>query len=264
MATGSLAAAAARPAVRAVAAEAVLITFAILAYFGVRGLTEGSAAVAAANAQRVLELERALSIAWEPRLQELVLVSHALVTLVNWVYIWGHWPVIAVVGLWLFFFRRPAYLLYRNAFLISGGVGLAIFALFPVAPPRLVDLAVVDTVTQYSRAYRVLQPPAFVNQYAAMPSLHLGWDLLICMALFRSTRCWLARAFAVSLPPAMYAAIVLTANHYFLDGLAGVGLGLFGLAVARWLASRKAHPGTGALAAPSRYPGDDALPPPSP
>jgi hypothetical protein len=263
MTSGSDAAVAERSTVRAFAFEAVLVTLAVLAYFGVRGLTEGSAAEAAANALRIVDLERALSIAWERQLQELVLVSHVLVSAANWVYIWGHWPVIAAVACWLFFFRRPFYLLYRNALLISGGAGLVIFALFPVAPPRLMDLGTIDTVTQYSRAYRVLQPPAFVNQYAAMPSLHLGWDLLVCMALFQSTRWRPARLFALLLPPAMFAAIVLTANHYIVDGVAGIALALAGLGVARWLAGRRAIPGRAVATAGSRYPGDDAVPPPS-
>ncbi len=262
MASASRAAVAARSTIRAFAAEAVLITSAVVAYFGVRGLTEGSAAEAVANAWRIVDLERALGINWEPQLQELVLVRHVLVTAVNWVYIWGHWPVIAAIALWLFFFRRPLYLLYRNAFLVSGGAGLVIFALFPVGPPRLIDLGTIDTVTQYSRAYRVLQPPAFVNQYAAMPSLHLGWDLLICMALFQSTRWRPARVFALLLPPAMFAAIVLTANHYIVDGVAGIALALTGLVVARWIAGRRTPPGGAAEASAPRYPGDDAFPPP--
>lgn len=250
---------------RLYAGELALVVAAVLAYFGVRGLTEGSAREAAANARLVVDFERALSLFWEPRLQDALLVSHALVTLVNWVYIWGHWPVIAVVGVWLFVRRRALYRVYRNALLVSGGLGLVVFALFPVAPPRLVDIGAVDTVTQYSRAYRVLQPPAFVNQYAAMPSLHLGWDLLICMALFQSTRNRLARAFAILLPPAMFGSIVLTANHYIADGVAGVLLALIGLAVARWLARRWPRPaptGATSLKEPG-YAGSDALPPPS-
>lgn len=220
--------------IRSLAAEGTVIALAVLAYFGVRGLTEGSTDVAIANARRVVELEMALALAVEAQLQQTLLVSKVLVNLVNWVYIWGHWPVIAAVGVWLFLRDPPRYRLYRNAFLVSGGIGLVVFALFPVAPPRLLDLGAIDTVTIYSRAYRVLQPPVFVNQYAAMPSLHLGWDVLICIALFRSSRLWPVRAFALLLPPAMFAAIVLTANHYIVDGVAGVAVALAGLAIAYW------------------------------
>lgn len=89
--------------------------------------------------------------------------------------------------------KRPAaYSVFRNAFFISGTIGIIIFVLYPVAPPRLADVGVVDTVTMYSSSYRVLQPPAFVNQYAAVPSLHFGWDLLMGIALVTQSR-WRVR-----------------------------------------------------------------------
>ncbi len=67
--------------------------------------------------------------------------------------------------------------------MISGAVGMVIFATCPVAPPRMVDAGLVDTVTEHSSAYRLLEPPALVNQYAAMPSLPAGWDLLVGIAI---------------------------------------------------------------------------------
>jgi hypothetical protein len=79
-------------------------------------------------------------------------------------YIWGHWPLIGAVAAWLFFRRPDTYRLFRNAFLISGAIGIILFVLYPVAPPRLAGVDVVDTVTMYSNSYHVLQPPAFVNQ----------------------------------------------------------------------------------------------------
>jgi membrane-associated phospholipid phosphatase len=122
----------------------------------------------------------------------------------------------------------------RNAFLISGAIGLVCFALFPVAPPRLLDEGWVDTVTERSEAYRVLQPPVFVNQYAAMPSLHVGWDLLIGISLVRLARRRTVKALGVVLPAAMFLATVLTANHYIIDGAAGAALALGAL----WAAYR--------------------------
>jgi len=205
---------------------------AALAYFGVRGLTEGSASDALRNAGRIEDLERALGILIEPELQNLITHSTWMVNLVNWIYIWAHWPLILVVAAWLIRFHPEMYRLTRNAFLLSGGLGLIVFATFPVAPPRLTDLDVVDTVTQHSNAYRYLQPPSFTNQYAAMPSLHFGWNLLIGIAVFRVVdRRWL-KALALLVPAAMALAVVFTANHYILDAVAGAAFALFGL----WLA----------------------------
>lgn len=212
--------------------EFVTVVAAVLAYFAVRGLTEGSAALAIANAARVQDFQHSLGLAWEEGIQDTVIGHGWLVTLANWVYIFGHWPVIVVAGLWLAIRHPRRYYLTRNAFLISGLIGLIVFAVFPVAPPRLAEANLVDTVTQRSDAYRVLQPPALVNQYAAMPSLHFGWDLLIGLAMARSVGAWTRRIAALALPGVMAVAVVATANHYVLDVLAGGLVAMAGLELA--------------------------------
>ncbi|HMO54792.1 MAG TPA: phosphatase PAP2 family protein, partial [Tepidiformaceae bacterium] len=130
------------------------------------------------------------------------------------------------------------YRLTRNAFLISGGAGPIVFATFPVAPPRLTEMDVIDTVTRHSNAYRFLQPPAFTNQYAALPSLHFGWNLLIGIAIFRVVNARWLKAIAVLIPVAMALAVVLTANHYIVDPIAGAAFALGGLGLATFLRNR--------------------------
>jgi hypothetical protein len=209
--------------VRLVPQIAILIG-AICVYFGVRGATEGSVSQALANAQRVVDFERFLGIYREPWLQETFANSAAVKTFFNWIYIWGHWPVIAVTLIWLARSHPAIYLRTRNAMMLSGGIGMIIFASFPVAPPRLAELGMVDTVTVSSHAYRVLQPPMFTNQYAAVPSLHVGWDLLIGIAIAVAARRLWVRVIGVIMPIAMTTAVVLTANHYVVDALAGAAL----------------------------------------
>jgi membrane-associated phospholipid phosphatase len=161
-----------------------------------------------------------------------------LVDVVNWIYVWGHWPVITVVLLWTWRRHPSAYVVLRNALLVSGLIGVVIFIAYPVAPPRLADLGLLDTVTERSHAYRVLQPPAFVNQYAAIPSLHVGWDLLIGITVVRCSRRVAVRAVGVLLPVAMAISVVLSANHYVVDGVLGALVALVGLALARHLHRR--------------------------
>ena len=208
-------------------------------YFGVRGVTESGVDEAVANAERVMDFERTIGILWEPSLQATIIGSDAAVAVLNWIYIWGHWPVIAAIATWLIVRHPGDYPVYRNAFAISGAIGIVIFMTFPVAPPRLTDLAVVDTITEYSKSYRVLQPPAFVNQYAAVPSLHFGWDLLLGLALIRVSTVRVVRLFGCLMPVAMLAAIVLTANHYIIDAVVGGAVALTGLAVAEGLHRRR-------------------------
>jgi membrane-associated phospholipid phosphatase len=160
-------------------------------------------------------------------------------TVANWVYIWGHWPVIAVTLLWLALTNRRLFLRLRNAMIASGVMGLCVYMTYPVAPPRLAGLGLVDTITEQSRSYRVLQPPAFVNQYAAMPSLHAGWDLLVGISIASAGSVLAVRLIGWVLPMLMAFAVVATANHYLVDVIAGVGLALLGLAVAIALERRR-------------------------
>lgn len=218
------------------AVQILLMVGAALLYFGVRGVTEGSAAAAISHAEDLLALERWLRIDIEATAQSWILDHHLLVTFANWVYIWGHWPVIAVTLLWLYRHERHAYLVLSRAMFISGGIGLIIFALYPVAPPRLMPGGMwVDTVTELSTSYRVLQPPSLVNKYAALPSLHVGWNLLVGIVVFGVATRRHLRAAAATLPVLMVLAVVLTGNHYVLDAVLGAALALVGLVAARRL-----------------------------
>lgn len=212
--------------------EVALVIGAYVVYFLVRGLTQGDRSEAVANARKLVELESNIGILWEPSMQAAILGESTLVTIFNWIYVWGHWPVIGGVAIFLFIYRPSTYRLLRNAFFISGGIGLIIFMTFPVAPPRLVSANFVDTVHLYSAAYRVFQPTSLVNQYAAVPSFHFGWNLLIGIALFRQFRSPLVRLIAISMPCLMFLSIVLTANHYILDAVFGGAVALLGLGLA--------------------------------
>ena len=213
--------------------ELALATLAALTYFGVRNLTAGDAGEAFSNADRLVRLEEWARIAWEPRLQQTLLDHHAAVTLVNWIYIWGHWPVILTAAVVLYRVRPAQYLLLRNAMFLSGAIGFLFFALLPVAPPRLVDTSLVDTVSLHSDAYRALQPPGLTNQYAAFPSLHFGWNVLVGLVVWGATRSIVLRTLSVFGPAAMGVAVVLTANHYLLDVLGGMALVVFAFWVVR-------------------------------
>lgn len=223
------------PGWRGLLGQMLLIVLAALSYFGVRGLTQSSAASAEDNARELLEIESHVRLDVETALQDAIVDHDAIVTLANWVYIYGHWPLIAVTLAWLFATAPERFRLLRNAMFISGAIGLVIFALYPVAPPRLGVLDVLDTVTARSESYRTLQPPGLINRYAAMPSLHFGWNLLVGVMLWRATRKPVVRTFAVVMPILMAWAVVLTANHYVIDVIAGGVVALAGLAIAREL-----------------------------
>ncbi len=218
--------------------EAVLVLGAYMVYFSLRGTTEGHIDAARENAALIVELQEDLGIFVEPVLQELVLPYGWLVAVANWVYTWGYWPVIAGVAIWLYRSHSRDYRLFRNAFLISGAIGLVCFTLFPVAPPRLADMGMKDTLLAYSGSYELFYPASLVNKYAAMPSLHFGWILLISVAFARHVPRPTIRPLVLALPPAiMLASIVLTANHFIVDAVAGGIVALSALLIAARLPS---------------------------
>lgn len=228
-----------RCALRTVSADAVVVLTGVVVYFGVRGLTAGSPHVARDHAEDILALERTLGLDVEAGVQAVLVDIGPLTTLANWIYIWGHWPVIAVTLGWLALHDRRVFLRLRNAMIASGALGLCVYTTYPVAPPRLAGRGFVDTITEQSSSYRVLQPPAFVNQYAALPSLHVGWDLCVGLALVAVGTTTAVRAVGRAMPAVMAAATVLTANHYVLDVLGGLAFGLAGWAVALRLERRR-------------------------
>jgi len=212
--------------------EGGLVAAAIVAYFGIRNRTVGGPEEAFVNADRILDFERWLDIAWEDSVQTWIVGSDFLMMLTNWVYIFGHWPVILGTATVLYLYRRDSYYLLRNALFVSGAIGFLFFAVLPVAPPRLLDLGLVDTVTDQSNTYRALQPPGLTNQFAAFPSLHVGWNIVIGIVLLMTTAHLAVRVFAVASPLAMGFAVVATANHFVVDVVAGMLVVLVGLAVA--------------------------------
>lgn len=205
---------------------------AVVVYFGVRAITQGDPATADRNADRVIAFEQQVGLYAEKALQRPVLDIDALSTVANWVYIWGHWPVIVAVLVWLYMRTPDRFVVYRDAMLLSGAIGIVIFATFPVTPPRLLELGLIDTVSDQSHAYRALQPPSLVNQYAAMPSFHVGWTLLMGLALLCEARSVWLRALGCLLPLAMAWSVVVTANHYLLDGVVGSFIAVGALVVA--------------------------------
>ncbi|MDZ4277815.1 MAG: phosphatase PAP2 family protein [Dehalococcoidia bacterium] len=214
--------------------EALIIVPAYALYQLVRGTVDGRTPEAFQRAAKLVDIEQAMGIFWEAEAQGAILTWDIAVRLANTVYVWGHLPLIILVAIWLLSFHRHRYALFRNAFLISGGIGLLLFWLIPTAPPRFLQYwGFVDT-TVSSTSYYFFQPPAFVNQYAAMPSLHFGWSLLAAVALFLHLRSPF-RYLALVLPVVTLAGVVLTGNHFFLDAVAGAAVAMLGLSLAMLL-----------------------------
>ena len=219
-------------------AEIVLLVSALPLYYLVRGLTNTETRIdeAVDRGVDIIRVEQSLGIFWEVELQSWVLSYGWLVDFLNYFYLFGHLPVIGVLAVWMYFWHKPQYLLMRNAFLLSGAIALIFYVNFPTAPPRLLPdhlgYGFVDTVFDQYNTGRPWTPGQFVNEYAAFPSMHIGWNLLVGIAMWLASRNFFVRAFAVMMPVLMLSDIILTGNHYIIDALAGTVVMLIGLGVA--------------------------------
>jgi hypothetical protein len=205
--------------------ELILIAVLFLTYKGGRILAAGHAEEATAHAATVWHLERLMHLPSELMVQHAVASQHWLILTANCYYAYVHFPATAACLLWLYL-RRPE--IYRNTRRILAGLTAAALLLhvsFPLAPPRLTPgTGLLDTGSLYGPA--VYGPPAtdtLSNQYAAMPSLHFGWAVVVGVALFLTTRnrlrwLWLAH------PAITLLVVVATGNHYWLDAIVASAL----------------------------------------
>ena len=218
--------------------EIGLVAFAFLLYFLVRGSVVDRDAEALRNAANVIDIERSLGFFWEPDLNAAILGHGALIQFFNAVYFWLDFPLIVALGLWMYFFgHRHEYTVARDALLASGAIALVVYHLYPVAPPRLIPAEYgydfVDTIQKYTGiAYQAESTAPFFNPYAAMPSLHYGWAVLVGGVLIWATKNLWLRALGVFMPIGQFTSILFTANHYILDAMAGLAVGFLGLLVA--------------------------------
>ncbi len=217
--------------------EFLLVGLAYVLYWMARSLSAGRTQDAFENAEILVRAERALGIFVELHVQVAILGWHGIVDFLSLWYFWGHFPLMIAFALWAFTRHRPDYLWARNAIFAAGAISLAIYVAFPVAPPRLVPGAgFVDTLQgvfalQYSNA-------TLVNQFAAVPSMHQGYALIVGVGLYRVLGGRRGRAIMAALPALMFVSIVATGNHWFLDAVVGAAVAVVGMCVASHVEQR--------------------------
>jgi hypothetical protein len=204
----------------------------IAAFYGVYSVirnTQGSATVSAAHAfahaRSVIGVERALGLFFEEGVQDAFLGWRPFIQFWNLFYGTFHF-VVTIVALVLLFRRFPArYPRWRNTLAATTGLALVGFAMYPLMPPRLLPASYgfVDTLRVYGGLWNFDSGPVaqVSNQYAAMPSLHFAWSTWSALVLFPMlTNAW-SRVAILLYPAATLFAIVVTANHYWLDAAGG-------------------------------------------
>lgn len=211
--------------------------FGFLCYFVVRGGVVDDAGRALDHARWIIETQRALGIFIEPTVNQWVLESAGRVRFVNFVYFWLDFPLIVGIAVFFFIKSRRHYTILRDALLVSGAFALVMYWTFPVAPPRyLPEWGFVDTLAEFDNlSYQAQSTRPFVNPFAAVPSLHVGWAIILLIVIFDATRAMRVRMAVSAVSTAQVLAVIGSANHFIFDALIGALVSIAGLAVARWL-----------------------------
>ena len=203
--------------------EVLLLGGLLLVYQASRLLGGRDVEAAFDHARLILAFEQWLGLPAEQDVQALLLSAEPVVRAANTFYAAAHLPVTALALLWLMCSVPAAYRRTRRALVGSTAIALGIYLLLPVAPPRMLA-GFVDTASAHGQSvYGGAGASALANEYAALPSLHVGWAVLVALACISTGRTpwrwlWLLH------PVVTVVVVVGTANRFWLDAVAGAVL----------------------------------------
>ena len=221
------------------------------AYYGyrtVRGAVYGRAATAFENARNLIDAERTLHVFVEPTVQAWASGSHLVVDVASWIYINCQTTITLSALIWLYLFRNESFYFVRNMMVVAMGIALIGYIVYPTAPPRfLPEWGFFDSVADFTgvRADSVTVNALF-NPYAAVPSMHVAFALMIGWPLARLVRWNVLRVFWGAYPFLVTFVIVITANHFLADAFLGACTAGLAAYTASWLA--RARPAAWAFA----------------
>jgi membrane-associated phospholipid phosphatase len=201
--------------------ELAVFGAAYLVYTMARWIFVGDLGEAREHARWIFELERDAGIAIEASVQR-ALDSGAASWLLSHLYLAAQLVVVPGALIWLYRRSAGAYRRLRNTVVATWLIAVPVFALFPVAPPRLADVGLVDTVSRHAGVELTGRSTIFYNQLAAVPSLHVGFAFAVGIAAAVALRSRWTKALALLWGPAVALSVVATGNHYLFDLAAGL------------------------------------------
>lgn len=221
--------------------QILLFVGAYVLYQLVRGLVNGNdIARASWNATKVIDFERTLHVFVEPQVQAWALNMHWLMDFATWFYINGNYAITGGALLFIYLRRNDSFYFVRNMFMIAMVVALVGYSLYPTAPPRLMPewgfTDVVQQVTGVTAEHG--SASAFLNLYAAIPSMHVCFALMTGISMYRFSNHWFGRVIWGLYPLFVTFVVVSTANHYVTDAFLGAATAAFSAATAKYLLAR--------------------------
>jgi hypothetical protein len=243
--------------------EIVVIGAVYALYDVTRYFVAGDHDGAVSHGEAIYRFEQRIHLDPEHWINNLISPHVVLAVPADYIYATLHYIVTPVVLIWLWRRHADAYGHARTVLMATTVVGLVCFSLLPVAPPRLLP-GFIDTMARYSHygwwSTAASAPRGFghdTNQYAAMPSLHVGWAVWSGWQLLKHGRHRVTRWLGVAYPIVLSFVVIATANHYFLDVVAGVAAVLVGALVAKlfelfdWRARRGSSAGAAGPSSPA-------------
>jgi hypothetical protein len=192
------------------------------------GLSLGHIGEAITRGRDLWRIEREWHFPNETSLQNLIIHHPLLVQICNIYYATMHFGMLMAVLLWLYLRHRDAYRRTRTLIVLTTSACLFV-GMVPVAPPRLVNVGMVDTAAAYHQSVYAVTAQIGADQYSAMPSVHVAWAGLVAIAVITATRSRWRWLILVHTAATLYV-VAATANHFWLDGV--VALGLLGISLA--------------------------------
>ncbi|MBB1252228.1 phosphatase PAP2 family protein [Streptomyces sp. OF3] len=217
--------------------EIALIAVSYWVYSLIRNAVPEHEAVAQRHAQLVWDFQQTLGLAFEQTVNHSINKITWLIVGMNYYYATLHFVVTIGVLVWLYRRQPGRYGAARTVLFATTAVALVGYYFFPLAPPRLFDGAeFVDTVIVHGTWGSMASGDManVSNQFAAMPSMHIGWSAWCGVILLLLARRTWVRALGVLYPVATLVVIVATGNHFWLDAVGGLLCLAFGFAVAKW------------------------------
>jgi hypothetical protein len=218
-------------------AEAVLVVGLYAVYETSRGLAAGGSAVALHHARMIASLERSLHVFVEANVQHAARALPGLTGTLGLLYLTMHLAVTGTYLLWIHRRRPAAFPLVRTTVLIASGLALIGYVAFPTAPPRLAALGIADTISGDHVDLNHGLLSSLYNPFAAVPSMHVGYAVIVGASLVRYGGRPVLRAAGILYPALVVLVIVATGNHFLFDAAAGVLVAAVAAGTARLLVS---------------------------
>jgi hypothetical protein len=200
--------------------QIVLFCGAYWLYRLVRGQVWDQSAAAFEHARQIVDLERALHVFVEPHVQSWAIGTGWVDDLGAWMYLNTHFVVTTCTLAFIYLFRNEHFYFVRNMFMVAMGLALLGYLVYPTAPPRMIpDLGFTDSVSDFTGVSP--EANALYNPYAAVPSMHVGFALMLAVPMVRMTKRPWAKALWMAYAPIVTAVVVVTANHWVFDAATG-------------------------------------------